>query len=155
MSAMLAALSLAVIHLIVLLRKIRLGRPQAYTIGAGVLLAAFWLWALLEGNIWPAVAMTAITAVGGGTVHLAWLVNARYLPSDDWPRARLTGRELRLRVIELLENIMSERATARDFRQDADEIDARVDWYLKMLRDPDNWKRETSMAQAKEAVGQK
>jgi hypothetical protein len=86
--------------------------------------------------------------------QLLWLVNRRFLPQDVWPKGRLTQNQLRLRMIELLENIQAERSVARDLRGEADEIDARIDFYLKMVRDPELWKPEMSFREVKRRVGQ-
>ena len=104
----------------------------------------------------PAWAMTAIAVVGGAAIRLLWVVNAEQVPHEEYPpRGNLTHRELRLRVVELLENMLAERSQARDLREEADGIDERVDYYITMLREPGIWKRESSMADVKEAVGQK
>ena len=153
-SAVLSGLVLAVIHLVVVSKRIQLAKPQAYTIGVGVLLSAFWLWALLEGDVRPAWAMTAIAGVGGGAIRLLWVVNAEQVPHEEYPRGEISRRELGLRMVELLENMLSERSQARDLRREADDIDERVDYYMRMLREPANWKREASVADVKEAVGQ-
>ena len=154
-STVLAALVLAVIHLVVVSKRIQLAKPQAYTVGVGVLLSAFWLWSLLEGEVRPAWAMTAIAVVGGGAIRLLWVVNAEQVPHEEYPpKGNLSRRELGLRMVELLENMLAERSQAGDLREEADGIDERVDYYMQMLREPANWKRETSVADVKEAVGQ-
>ena len=153
-SAVLSGLVLAVIHLVVVSKRIALAKPQAYTVGVGVLLSAFWLWALLEGDVRPAWAMTAIAVAGGGVIRLLWFVNAEQVPHEEYPKGNVSRRELGLRMVELLENMLSERSQARDLRREADDIDERVDYYMKMLREPGNWKREASVADVKEAVGQ-
>jgi hypothetical protein len=51
------ALILALVHFSLLLWKVPLKRPQAYAIGVGILLGAFWLWSWLDGDLRPAVAV--------------------------------------------------------------------------------------------------
>lgn len=153
-SAGLAGLLLAILHLLVLVKQVRITRPQAYTMGVAVLLASFWLWAYLEGDVRAAVAMTVITATGGAVIRTLWLVNADKMPREIQLPGNLSSGELWLRVIELVENAMAERGISRDLRSEADEIDQRIDFYLKMLRDPALWKRETSYKDVRRKVRQ-
>jgi len=149
-----AALVLAVVHLLYLSRRTPLSRPQAYTIGVAVLLAGFWLWAWLESEVQAAVALTVITGTGGVAVRLLWWWNASKLPRETWPGQRLTPAQLRLRMIELIENMQSERAIAKGCREEADQIEERVDFYLRFMREPANWKPDTSLRDVRRAMAQ-
>jgi hypothetical protein len=52
-------------------------------------------------------------------------------------------------MIELLEDMQGERAIARDLRQEARDVDERLDFYLGMLRDPSVWKPDTCYREVK------
>lgn len=114
-----------------------------------MLLAAFWAWAWWEGEIGAAIALTAICAAGGAVIKLLWMVNGKYLRNEEWPPQRLSSGQLRYRMIELLEDMQCERAIARDLRQEAEDVDERLDFYLGMLRDPSVWKPDTCHREVK------
>lgn len=144
-----AALVLGLMHFATVTWKLRIQRPQAYTMGVGVLLAAFWLWAWWQGDVAPAIALTVICGAGGAVIKGLWLVNGKYLRNEDWPPQRLSSGQLRYRMIELLEDMQCERAIARDLRQEAQDVDERLDFYLGMLRDPSVWKPDTCYREVK------
>ena len=152
--AVLASVALALCHVLYVTKRVPLSRPEAYTAGVAILLAGFWLWAWLESDIRAAAAITTIALAGGGTIRVLWAVNGARMPQESWPGVRLSAGQLRVRMIELIENMQAERAVARDFRREADELHERIDFYLRFLRDPANWKPETSFRDVRSAVGQ-